>query len=138
MKVQTKKTKIVATIGPASSSKEMLKSLIAEGVNVIRVNFSHGAYEEHKKVIDLVREINKEEQIHTALLADLQGPKIRIGSLKEDKIEIKVGQEITFTREEIEGDANRVYINYENFAKDVKAGENILIDDGKLRLEIIS
>jgi pyruvate kinase len=138
MKVQNKKTKIVATIGPASSSKEMLKSLIAEGVNVIRVNFSHGAYEEHKKVIDLVREINKEEQIHTALLADLQGPKIRIGSLKEDKIEIKVGQEITFTREEIEGDENRVYINYENFAKDVKAGENILIDDGKLRLEIIS
>ena len=132
-----KKTKIVATIGPASSSKEMLEKLISEGVNVIRINFSHGAYKDHQQVIERVRQINKEQSIHTALLADLQGPKIRIGEIEGDTVSIKEGDEITFVTKEQVGNAKVVYINYDEFPKDVKAGEKILIDDGKMSLKII-
>lgn len=132
----TKKTKIVATVGPATSSKEMLKAIIAEGVNVIRINFSHGEHSDHVEVIKRVREINKEQQIHTALLGDLQGPKIRVGKIKEGT-EVKAGDIIEFTNEEIEGDGTRAYISYKTFPKDVQKGEKILIDDGKLALEII-
>ena len=132
----TKKTKIVATVGPATSSKEMLKAIIAEGVNVIRINFSHGEYSDHIEVIKRVREINKEQQIHTALLGDLQGPKIRVGKIKEGT-EVKAGDIIEFTNEEIEGDGTRAYISYKTFPKDVQKGEKILINDGKLALEII-
>lgn len=132
----TKKTKIVATVGPATSSKEMLKAIIAEGVNVIRINFSHGEHSDHVEVIKRVREINKEQQIHTALLGDLQGPKIRVGKIKEGT-EVKAGDIIEFTNEEIEGDGTRAYISYKTFPKDVQKGEKILINDGKLALEII-
>lgn len=132
----TKKTKIVATVGPATSSKELLEAIIAEGVNVIRINFSHGKHSDHIDVIKRVREINKEQQIHTALLGDLQGPKIRVGKIKEGT-EIKEGDIIEFTNEDIEGDATRAYISYKNFPNDVKKGEMILINDGKLALETI-
>ena len=132
----TKKTKIVATVGPATSSKEMLKAIISEGVNVIRINFSHGEHSDHVEVIKRVREINKEQQIHTALLGDLQGPKIRVGKIKEGT-EVKAGDIIEFTNEEIEGDGTRAYISYKTFPKDVQKGEKILINDGKLALEII-
>ena len=132
----TKKTKIVATVGPATSSKEMLKAIIAEGVNVIRINFSHGEHSDHVEVIKRVREINKEQQIHTALLGDLQGPKIRVGKIKEGT-EVKAGDIVEFTNEEIEGDGTRAYISYKTFPKDVQKGEKILINDGKLALEII-
>lgn len=132
----TKRTKIVATVGPATSSKEMLKAIIKEGVNVIRINFSHGEHSDHVEVIKRVREINKEQQIHTALLGDLQGPKIRVGKIKEGT-EVKAGDIIEFTNEEIEGDGTRAYISYKTFPKDVQKGEKILINDGKLVLEII-
>lgn len=136
---EMKRTKIVATVGPATSSKSVLTSIIKQGVNVIRVNFSHGSHEEHQLVIDRVRAINKEKGVHTAILADLQGPKIRIGRVKGDKIEIKKGQKITFTTEDEEPeDEFTLYISYPTFPKDVKKGEKILIDDGKLGLEIIS
>ena len=131
-----KRTKIVATVGPATSSKAKLKSIIANGVNVIRINFSHGKHADHEEVIKRVREINKEKQVHTAILADLQGPKIRIGKIKGDSVEVNEGDIINFTSEEKEGDSTEVYMSYENFAKDVKVGELILIDDGKLVLEI--
>lgn len=132
----TKRTKIVATVGPATSSKEMLETIIKEGVNVIRINFSHGKHSDHKDVINRVREINKEQQIHTAILGDLQGPKIRIGKIKEGTT-VATGDIISFTNKEIEGDATKAYISYQNFPKDVQKGEKILIDDGKLSLEIL-
>lgn len=132
-----KKTKIVATVGPATSEKKVLERIIDEGVNVIRINFSHGSHEDHEKIISKVRAINKERQIHTAILADLQGPKIRIGEIKDGTVKVKEGQEILFTSEEMVGDEKAVYMSYESFAQDVKVGEHILIDDGKLSLEII-
>tara|TARA_R100001509_G_scaffold165259_2_gene146057 strand:- start:30422 stop:31852 length:1431 start_codon:yes stop_codon:yes gene_type:complete len=132
-----KKTKIVATVGPATSEKSVLENIIREGVNVIRINFSHGSHEDHEKIIAKVREINKEKQIHTAILADLQGPKIRIGEIKGGTVEVNEGSEILFSNEEMVGDEKAVYMSYESFAQDVKMGERILIDDGKLALEII-
>jgi pyruvate kinase len=132
-----KKTKIVATVGPATSSKKVLETIIEEGVNVIRINFSHGEHSEHESIINKVRQINKERHIHTAILADLQGPKIRIGTIKDGTVEVKEGDTIRFTNEEKEGDASEVYMSYQQFPNDVKKGERILIDDGKLVLEII-
>jgi pyruvate kinase len=131
-----KKTKIVATIGPATSSKKVLLKLIKAGVNVMRVNFSHGSHEDHQKVIELVREINKENHIHTAILADLQGPKIRIGDIASGKMNVSAGQSIHFTTKEEEAGKEKVYISYSDFPQDVKKGERLLIDDGKLSLEV--
>jgi pyruvate kinase len=133
-----RKTKIVATIGPSTDSKEMLEKIIDEGVNVCRINFSHGSHEEHKKVINLIREINQERGLFTAILGDLQGPKIRVGTIKGDGIEIVSGQEIVFTSKECIGDEKRIYISYQDFPKDVTPGESILLDDGKLEFEIKS
>jgi len=133
-----RKTKIVATIGPATSSKDMLRKIILAGVNVCRINFSHGEHQEHKKVIDYVREINKEEGLFTAVLGDLQGPKIRVGEIKNGSIEVVNGQEIIFTSTKCVGDENKIYISYQNFPADVSPGETILLDDGKLNFEIVS
>lgn len=132
-----KRTKIVATVGPATSSKTKLKEIIAAGVNVIRINFSHGEHTDHEAVIQRVREINKEQQIHTAILADLQGPKIRVGKIENGSVDVNEGDIINFTDEEKEGNGQEVYMSYSNFAKDVKVGEKILIDDGKLALKIV-
>jgi len=133
-----RKTKIVATLGPATSTKEMLKKIIKTGVNVCRVNFSHGSYEDHKKVINYINEINTEEHLFTAILADLQGPKIRVGEIKNKSINVFVGQEITLTSTPCVGDEKKVYISYQNFPKDVSPGETILLDDGKLNFTIKS
>lgn len=137
MKQVNKKTKIVATIGPASSSKDILEKLIREGVNVVRINFSHGSYEDHSQVIRSIREINKEYSIHTAILADLQGPKIRIGKVENDVISVKKGDEIILVTDSKNAVSGKLFINYPNFPKDVEPGERILIDDGKLSLQII-
>lgn len=131
------RTKIVATIGPASSSKKVLKELILAGANVCRINFSHGSHEDHKKVIDAVRELNDELGIHTAILGDLQGPKLRVGVVEEGS-ELKKGAQLVFTTKECEGNSERVFMTYSSFPKDVKKGDRILIDDGKLVLEAIS
>jgi pyruvate kinase len=133
-----RKTKIVATLGPATSTKEVLSAIIEAGVNVCRVNFSHGAYEDHEKTIKLIREISKEKGIHTAILADLQGPKIRVGQMEENGVMLEKGQEIIFTSEKCVGTKDRVYISYKNFPQDVYPGETILLDDGKLNLIIKS
>ena len=133
-----RKTKIVATIGPATSSKEMLKKIINKGVNVCRINFSHGSHEDQKKVVDSIREINKEQGLFTAILADLQGPKIRVGEIKNNGIELINKKEIIFTTKKCLGDEKKVYISYQNFPKDVSVGESILLDDGKLNLVIKS
>jgi len=131
------KTKIVATIGPASASKEVLMKMILEGVNVCRINFSHGSLEDHLKVIQLIREINNELRSHIAILADLQGPKLRIGEMEGGTVDLVDGTEIEFTTEKCIGTAQKVFLNYLEFPKDVSVGDRVLIDDGKLHLEVI-
>jgi pyruvate kinase len=132
-----KKTKIVATLGPACSTKEVLKDMIDAGVNVFRVNFSHADYSDVKEKIDIIRELNDEYGYTTAILADLQGPKLRVGVMTEDVV-VKNGDLIVFqTAEDIPGTAQRVYMNYKEFPRDVNPGERILLDDGKLMFEAV-
>ncbi|MDC0313509.1 pyruvate kinase [Flavobacteriales bacterium] len=133
-----RKTKIVATIGPATSSKENLVKLIKSGANVCRLNFSHSTHEEHIDVITKIREADKELGTHTAILGDLQGPKIRIGDVKDNNIELVPGTEIIITTKSVMGTADKVSITYQGLPKDVKKGERILLDDGKLMFEVIS
>lgn len=134
-RISYNKTKIVATIGPASSNKEMLKALAIEGVDVFRLNFSHGKHEDHLKVINWVREINAELGTHIALLQDLQGPKIRVNDV-EPGVEINVGEQITITTNQLVGNKTIVSTSYEGLPKDVKVGDMILIDDGKIELKV--
>jgi pyruvate kinase len=132
-----KKTKIVATLGPACSTREVLKNMIDAGVNVFRINFSHADYEDVSEKINLIRSLNDEYGYTTAILADLQGPKLRVGVMKEDVV-VHPGDLITFqTAEDIPGTASRVYMNYKEFPNDVNPGELILLDDGKLMFEAI-
>jgi len=133
-----KKTKIVATLGPATADREILKQMILAGVNVFRVNFSHADYDNVKETVIVIRELGKELNTTTAILADLQGPKLRVGIMKEEVV-VHPGDKISFcTGKEFEGTAKKVYMNYDNFPKDVKAGERILLDDGKLMFEVLS
>lgn len=132
-----KKTKIVATLGPATSKKEVLRDMILAGVNVFRINFSHASYDDVSERINMIRELNNELDIHTAILADLQGPKLRVGVMGGEVV-VAPGDEIIFaTGKPFEGSAERVYMNYDNFPQDVKAGERILLDDGKLIFEVV-
>ncbi len=133
-----KRTKIVATLGPATSKKSVLKEMLDEGVNVFRINFSHANYDDVKERIQMIRELNEEFGYNAAILGDLQGPKLRVGVMKEEVV-VNPGDQITFvTGKEFEGDASRVYMNYEQFPRDVQKGERILLDDGKLMFEIVS
>ena len=133
-----KRTKIVATMGPATKSRKVLKNMILEGVNVFRINFSHADYNVVKENISLVRELSEELQTNIAILADLQGPKLRVG-LMEDNVKINPGDTISFfTGEEFTGNNSKVYMNYTDFPNDVKKGERILVDDGKLLFEILN
>lgn len=136
MNKNLKKTKIIATLGPASSSKEVMVQMIKAGVDVFRINFSHADYDLVKRNIDIIREINQEYGYSVAILGDLQGPKLRVGVVKEGSY-LNPGDVLTFTNEKLEGDATKVYMTYEKFPQDVKVGERILIDDGKLVLEVI-
>ena len=132
-----KKTKIVATLGPACSTREILKNMIDAGVNVFRINFSHADYDDVSEKINIIRSLNDEFGYTTAILADLQGPKLRVGVMKEDVV-VNPGDLITFqTDEDIPGTAKRVYMNYKEFPKDVNPGELILLDDGKLMFEAL-
>ena len=132
------KTKIVATVGPACSSREMLAKLIKAGVDVFRLNFSHGAYSDHLEIIERVRSLNNEFGTHIALLGDLQGPKIRIGAFENKEAMMYDGHELVFTTKECLCTADRLYITYPDFARDVKPGEDLLLDDGKLLFRVIS
>jgi len=131
-----KKTKIVATVGPACDSYEGLLNLVKAGVNVFRLNFSHGAYEDKKQVIDRIREIMKKEPFNIAILGDLQGPKLRVGELENGKLELIPGMEIIFTSEKIVGNAEKIYVSYPSLAADVKEGERIFLDDGKMEVQV--
>lgn len=132
-----KRTKIVVTLGPTSSSEEVIEQMVKAGADVCRINFSHGSYENVLEQIKNIRAVNKKLGTHIAILADLQGPKLRIGKVENDGVELVAGNEIIITTTECIGTAKRVYITYPQFPKDVKAGENILIDDGKLLLNVI-
>jgi pyruvate kinase len=138
MSYKRKKTKIVATLGPAIDSKEMLLKMVATGVNVFRINFSHADYDEVKKRVRFIREINEEHGYNAAILADLQGPKLRVGVMKDDVV-VAPGDEIIFaTGTRFEGTKERVYMTYDRFPMDTKPGEQILLDDGKLIFEVVS
>ncbi len=133
-----KKTKIVATLGPATSKKEVLREMIEAGVDVFRINFSHADYKDVSERIKMIRELNEEMGSNTAILGDLQGPKLRVGVMAGEVV-VAPGDEITFvTGKPFEGNAERVYMNYSTFPQDVNPGERILLDDGKLMFEVMT
>ena len=131
-----KRTKIVATIGPSSSSKEVLKEMILAGLNVCRLNFSHGAYEDHAEVIENIRSLNDELGLNVAILADLQGPKIRTGEMQQSGVHLEVNETVLVQTDPVEGTEKVFSINYSRLPEDVKKGVLILVDDGKLMLEV--
>jgi pyruvate kinase len=137
-RVQYNRTKIVATLGPASSSPEMLEEMARAGCDVFRINFSHGDYSVVEEQIKNIREINRKLGLHVSILGDLQGPKLRIGEVENNSVELVEGNELVFTTNKMMGNAGRVFMTYQQFPKDVKAGETVLIDDGKLVLKVIS
>ncbi|NVJ87043.1 MAG: pyruvate kinase [Algoriphagus sp.] len=130
------KTKILATIGPASNNYDTIKSLAAAGANVFRLNFSHGTHDVHQKVIEIIRKINKEENLNLGILQDLQGPKIRVGEVENNGVEIVPGNKITITNEPLVGTSSLVSTVYQNLPNDVVSGDRILIDDGNLELVV--
>jgi len=133
-----KKTKIVATLGPATDEREVINDLMIAGVNVFRINFSHADYDDVKRRVKFIREQNEANGFHAAILADLQGPKLRVGVMEEGTI-VKTGDLVTFTTgEPFVGNATKAYMNYSQFPKDVKAGERVLVDDGKVHFEVVS
>ena len=132
---QIKKTKIVATLGPACSSKETMKKMILAGVNVFRINFSHADYSDVEKTVKSIRELNIETGQNTTILADLQGPKLRVGVMEEAYL--KEGDLFTFTTEKCIGNSKKAFMTYQKFPQDVRKGEHILVDDGKLLFEVI-
>lgn len=132
------KTKIVATVGPASNNKDTLRKLILAGADVFRLNFSHGKHEDHEKVIHLIRELNKELGTYVGILQDLQGPKIRVQEVENNGVELLPGAKFTITTIQQLGTAEKASTSYQALPKDVKAGDAILIDDGKLELKVLS
>ncbi len=132
------RTKIVATVGPASAGYSNLLALAKAGVDVFRLNFSHGTHEDHLKTINHVSYINNKYNAHLAILADLQGPKLRVGKMENDGLKIKEGDILTFTNEKCVGNMDKIYMSYLQFAQDVNVGEKVLVDDGKIELEVVA
>lgn len=128
------KTKIIATVGPACNTYEKLSALVNEGVNVFRLNFSHGTHEQHKQVMDHIKKINQDFNLNIAILCDLQGPKLRVGEIKDNALLLKKGDEFYFTNEPCIGTLEHIYISYPAFHDDVMVGEKILLDDGKIEV----
>ncbi len=131
------KTKIVATLGPASNSAPVLSAMMDAGMNVARINSSHGTYEFHQNTINIIRELSLEKKNNVAILVDLQGPKLRIGNVQDNEVILIDGKEIIITTEECIGTAAKIYITYPEFPKDVAVGDSVKIDDGKLELKVI-
>ncbi|RLJ71888.1 pyruvate kinase [Pedobacter alluvionis] len=138
MKPFHSRTKIVATLGPASAKPDVLYSMFNAGLDVCRLNFSHGSQADHQAVLDTIRDLNKKYEYNVGILADLQGPKIRIGLVKEGGINLINGKTTVITTTECVGNEERIYITYQSFPQDVQAGEIILLDDGKLQMKVIS
>ncbi len=135
--VDQQNTKIVATLGPASSSYNTLLELVKAGVDVFRINFSHGEHKDKLDVINNIGYINEKYNLHVSILADLQGPKLRVGAIENNKLTIKTGDILTFVNEQCVGTKEKIYMSYEKFASDVNVGEKVLIDDGKLIFEVV-
>lgn len=131
------RTKIIATLGPASSNKETLREMYKEGLDVCRINFSHSSHKDAAELIKIIRELNEELSSDVAILADLQGPKLRIGAIEGGKIVIEKDQIIEFVSTECKGNTEKIYMSYQEFPSDVNRGDAILIDDGKLKLEVL-
>jgi pyruvate kinase len=132
------RTKIVATVGPACDTYEKLLALVKAGVNVFRLNFSHGAHEDKARIIEHIRKINSTEPYNISILGDLQGPKLRVGEIENNELDVRPGDILTFTNEKIVGNKERIYVSYPNLHADVKIGNMIMIDDGKLEVKVIS
>lgn len=134
---ERKKTKILATLGPATASKEVLRKMMLAGADVFRINFSHADYDAVRERVEMIRELNEELGRNTGILADLQGPKLRVGVM-EDGIEVAPGDRIAFkTGEKFVGNKEAVYMTYPEFPRDVKPGERVLLDDGKLIFRVV-
>jgi pyruvate kinase len=132
----THRTKIVATVGPACDTYDKLLGLVKAGVNVFRLNFSHGNHEDKLKIIEHIRTINKSEPYNIAILGDLQGPKLRVGEMENGGMEVNPGDILTFTNEKVVGNMEKIYVSYPNLAADVKVGNTIMIDDGKIEVKV--
>ena len=137
MDVNQNKTKIVATMGPSTENIAVLEELFNAGLDICRINFSHGDYEPIKHVVDNIRILNKKLNRHVGILGDLQGPKLRIGKVKDNAIQLVNGNDIIITTKECEGTAEKIFITYPQFPQDVTVGELVLIDDGKITLKVI-
>lgn len=131
------RTKIIATVGPASSSYEVLVELVQAGVDLFRLNFSHGTHKEHKKIIDHIRKINRAYKLNIGILADLQGPKIRLGDVTNNLVILEKNETVTLTNKECLGTSKKLYINYARLPIEVARNHKILIDDGKIELKVI-
>jgi len=129
-------TKVIATLGPASNSKGIIHQMINEGVDVFRLNFSHSTKEEHLKLINIIKELNLELGTNVSILADLQGPKLRVGKIENDLLNLEEGDIISFVTKKCSGTKDHLYMSYQEFPMDVNPGETILIDDGKIKLEV--
>ncbi len=132
-----RKTKIIATLGPASNSPEMVKKLMETGMNAVRINFSHGSHESHAETIETVKKVREELGLPVPLVLDTKGPEIRTKLLKEEPVKLEKGNKFTLTTDDIEGDATKVSVTYENFAKDLSVGSTVLIDDGLIELKVL-
>jgi len=132
------RTKIVATVGPACDTFDKLLALVKAGVNVFRLNFSHGSHEDKKQIIEHIRSINSTEPYNIAILGDLQGPKLRVGEIENNALTVVPGDVLTFTNEKLVGTMDRIYVSYPNLHSDVKIGNKIMIDDGKLEVKVIN
>ncbi|MFN2458645.1 MAG: pyruvate kinase [Chitinophagaceae bacterium] len=130
------RTKIVATVGPACDTFDKLLELVQAGVNVFRLNFSHGTNENKATIIEYIRQINKTEPYNLAILGDLQGPKLRLGEIENNELEVNPGDKLTFTNKKRVGNKDGIYVSYPNLHSDVKRGNKILIDDGRLEVEV--
>jgi pyruvate kinase len=134
---RSKKTKIIATVGPASNTKEKLWELVEAGANIFRLNFSHGSHDQHLQVINYIRELNREHNCNITILQDLQGPKIRTDEVENNGVELVEGETITITSEKILGTKQKISTSYKNLTSDVKPGDMILIDDGNIELRVL-
>lgn len=131
------RTKIVATVGPACDTYEKLLDLVKAGVNVFRLNFSHGSHEDKAQIIEHIRNINSTQPYNIAILGDLQGPKLRVGEIENNRLDLYVGDTLTFTNEKCVGTKEKIYVSYPNLAGDVKVGNTIMIDDGKIEVKVV-
>ncbi|NBB88894.1 MAG: pyruvate kinase, partial [Bacteroidetes bacterium] len=135
-RIEYHNTKTLATLGPASSTREMMKKLVLAGVDAFRINFSHGKHKDVEPLIDQIYEISEETNQHIGILADLQGPKLRVGEMENGGVDVNPGDIINFVDQPCLGTRKKVYMSYDRFAQDVKVGERVLLDDGKLVFQV--